>query len=183
MMVAPGDDEARLSQLMLDAIGGNERAYATLLEALARLIRAVARRKLGDRPASDCEDIVQETLLAIHLKRHTWQRGAPLKPWVFAIARHKIVDSYRRRGRRIELDISEFAEILPEPVNETASTAEVGRALDGLPEGQRNVVRAIAVEGQSITEASAALGMKPVAVRVALHRGLGAIAARFGKTS
>ena len=125
---------------------------------------------------------VQETLLAIHLKRHTWQRGAPLKPWVFAIARHKIVDSWRRRGRRIELDITEFAEILPEPVNETASNAEVGRALEGLPEGQRNVVRAIAVEGQSITEASAALGMKPVAVRVALHRGLGAIAARFGKT-
>src|SRR5579871_4297557 len=90
------------SQNMRAAIAGDEGTYRRLLEDIARSVRAMARAafaraRVGD---ADIEDAVQETLLAIHLKRHTWDSRQPLAPWVYAIARHKIVDALRRRGRR-----------------------------------------------------------------------------------
>jgi RNA polymerase sigma-70 factor (ECF subfamily) len=174
------DDETRLAGLLRAAIDGDEAAYAAFLQVVAVRVRIVARRKLGPGSGAEPEDIVQETLLAIHLKRHTWRVDAPVMPWVYAIARYKIVDAYRRRGRRIEVSIDDFAETLPAQTTESASEREIGRALDSLSEGQRNVVAAISVEGRSISETAHALGMKETAVRVALHRGLAAIAARFG---
>ena len=87
--------------MMRAAIAGDEGVYRRLLEEIGRSVRAMARGAfsragVGD---ADVEDAVQETLLAIHLKRQTWDAGQPLAPWVYAIARHKIVDAMRRRGR------------------------------------------------------------------------------------
>jgi RNA polymerase sigma-70 factor (ECF subfamily) len=175
------EDATRLAGQLRAALDGDEAAYADFLRAVAKLVRVVARRKLGSGGGDEPEDIVQETLLAIHLKRHTWREDAPVMPWVYAIARYKIIDAYRRRGRRIEVSIDDFAETLAAQTTEGASEREIGKALDGLSEGQRNVVAAIGVEGRSITETARTLGMKETAVRVALHRGLAAIAARFGR--
>lgn len=176
------DNETRLAGLLRAALGGDEAAYAEFLRLAASVVRPVARRKLGPGGGADPEDIVQETLLAIHLKRHTWRPNAPVLPWVHAIARYKIVDAWRRRGRRVEVDIDDFAETLPAETSESVSEREIGKALDGLAAGQRKVVSAITVEGRSIAETAHALGMKETAVRVALHRGLAAIAARFGRS-
>ncbi len=181
--MAGADDETSLHRLMTEALAGNEAAYARFLEAVTPSIRAIARRKLGSSLSVEPEDIVQETLLAIHLKRHTWRQAEPVRPWVYAIARYKIVDAYRRRGRRIEVDIADFADTLAQPQPEGASGAEVARAVAALAPGQRAVVQSISVEGLSIGEAAARHGMKETAVRVALHRGLAAIAARFGHRS
>lgn len=175
------DNETRLAGLLRAALGGDEAAYAEFLRLAASLVRPVARRKLGSGSGADPEDIVQETLLAIHLKRHTWRPDAPVLPWVYAIARYKIVDAWRRRGRHVEVDIDDFVETLPAHVTEAVSEREIGKAFDGLAAGQRSVVAAITVEGRSIAETAQALGMKETAVRVALHRGLSAIAARFGR--
>src|SRR6516225_8504459 len=95
----PGDPWSRL---MKASIAGDEGAYRRLLEDIGRSVRAMARgafarARVGD---ADIEDAVQETLLAIHLKRHTWDRNQKLGPWVNAIARHKIIDAMRRRGVR-----------------------------------------------------------------------------------
>lgn len=176
------DQETRLAGLLRAALGGDEAAYAEFLRSVASLVRPVARRKLGAGFGTDPEDIVQETLLAIHLKRHTWRHDAPVMPWVFAIARYKIVDVYRRRGGRIEVDIEDFVDTLAAQTSEMASERDIGKALASLSEGQRNVVAAITVQGHSIAETAQALGMKETAVRVALHRGLAAIAARFGRS-
>lgn len=167
-------DEADLARLFRAALSGDEQAYAAFLARVAALVRAVTRRKAGS--GIDTEDVVQETLLAIHLKRHTWRPDAPVRPWIFAIARYKLVDSMRRRGRRVEVDIADYAETLSEPVEDVASPREIERALGELPPGQRRVVAAVGVEGRSIGEAAAAFGMNETAVRVALHRGLAAIA-------
>lgn len=174
------EDDQELAALLRAAIAGDEAAYARFLAQVAGLVRRLVRRKLGGA-ATEIEDIVQETLLAIHNKRHTWRQDAPVTPWVRAIARYKVIDSFRRRGRRIEVDIDDFAEILAAEEQETASAREIERALDGLAPGQRQVVRSISVEGHSISETATALGMKETAVRVAFHRGLSAIAARFGR--
>lgn len=175
-----GSDEALLAGLLRAAIAGDERDYARFLERTAALVRGFARRRIADGGV-DPEDIVQETLLAIHLKRHTWIADAPVLPWVYAIARFKIVDAYRRRGRRIEIDLDDVVETLAQPEPDRVSERDVGRALDGLAPGQRGVVAAITVEGHSIGETARRLGMTETAVRVALHRGLAAIARRFGR--
>jgi len=173
-----GGNEEELAQLMRAAIAGDERAYSEFLRRTASLVRLFAERRIVQR-AIDPEDIVQETLLAIHTKRHTWRDDAPIKPWVYAIARYKLVDAFRHRGRRLEIDIDEIAESFAGPESEILSDREVGRALEALAPGQRSVVAAISVEGRSIGEAARSLGMSEAAVRVALHRGLTAIAKRF----
>jgi RNA polymerase sigma-70 factor (ECF subfamily) len=176
--------DAGWSDLMRAANAGDAEAYHRLLRTIAAALRPLIRRGLAraGRPAADVEDVVQEVLLAVHLKRHTWDSARPVEPWVHAIARYKIVDALRRRTGRFDLSIDEFSETLaadePEPA---ASDREVERHLARLPAGQRTVVQIIAVEGMSIAEAAGRLDMKPGAVRVALHRGLAALARQLGQ--
>ena len=171
-------DEANLARLMRAAILGDEKAYGDFLQEAACLVRGLTRRKIV-HGGIDPEDIVQETLLAIHLKRHTWRQDAPIKPWLFAIAKHKLIDAFRHRGRLAEIEIGEIAETFTGPASETASDREIGRALAGLAPGQRSVVTAISVDGRSIGETAKWLGMSETAVRVTFHRGLAAIMGRF----
>src|SRR3954466_16262161 len=100
---------------MRAALAGDAAAYKRLLGAVAPVLRANARRALAraGQPIDQSEDIVQDILLAVHLKRHTWDVDAPLAPWLFAIARNKLIDALRRRGRRVFVDIEDFAEVLP----------------------------------------------------------------------
>jgi RNA polymerase sigma-70 factor, ECF subfamily len=174
-----GEDE--LARLLRAAIAGDERAYEDFLRRAARLARGLARLKVG-RGDIDPEDIVQETLLAIHLKRHTWREDAAVTPWLFAIVRYKIIDALRRRGRRVEVDIDEISDSFAAPAPETARGWEIDRALEKLAPGQRSVVAAVSVDGRSISDTAKRLGMNEAAVRVALHRGLAAIAKRFGRS-
>jgi RNA polymerase sigma-70 factor (ECF subfamily) len=134
------DDE--WTGLMRSAIAGDSAAYHRLLRAVTPVLRAAARRGLAraGQPVDQSEDIVQDILLAVHLKRHTWDVSAPFAPWLFAIARNKLIDALRRRGRRIFVDIDDFAETLPgEAPAETASASEVAAQLQTLPARQRDV--------------------------------------------
>lgn len=175
-----GRDEAELARLLKAALQGDERAYAEFLRRAATLIRGFARRRVG-QSSIDPEDIVQETLLAIHLKRHTWQSDLPVEPWLFAIARFKLIDAFRKVGRRQEVVLDESFDPPAPEAEQGVSEREIGRALETLAPGQRAVVSAISVEGKSIGEAAKQFGMTEVAVRVSLHRGLVAIARKFGR--
>jgi RNA polymerase sigma-70 factor (ECF subfamily) len=172
-------EDNELTVLMRAALGGSERAYAEFLGRAASLVRGFARKKIV-RGSIDPEDIVQETLLAIHAKRHTWRDDGTVLPWLYAIARHKLVDAFRRAGRHVEIEIDEVKETLTAPESEYVSDREIRNALATLPSGQRTVVAAVTVDGHSIGETARSLGMSETAVRVALHRGLKAIAQRFG---
>ena len=175
-----GGDENELARLMRAATVGDERAYCEFLQRAADLVRRFAWRKLV-QGGIDPEDVVQETLLAIHVKRHTWRDDMPVTPWLYAIARHKLIDAVRRRGRRVEIEVGEIVETLAAPEPEIVSEREIGRALETLAPGQRSVVAAVSVDGRSIRETAKSLGMSETAVRVALHRGLMAIAKRYGR--
>ena len=116
----------------------------------------------------------------MHLKRHTWDAKAPFAPWLFAIARNKLIDSLRRRGRRVFVNIDDFAETLPsEPAAETVPASEVAAQLKSLPTRQREVLQSIAVDSTSIKDTAAKFAMSEGAVRVALHRGLASLTAKL----
>jgi RNA polymerase sigma-70 factor (ECF subfamily) len=167
------------ARMMRAAIAGDEGAYRRLLEEIGRSVRAMARgafsrARVGD---ADIEDVVQETLLAIHLKRHTWDSGQRLAPWVSAIARHKIIDAMRRRGARRVEPIEDFEAVLAAPETEDPhDISDAQRLMEKLQPRQRDIVRSISLEGQSIAATAVRLSMTEVAVRVALHRALKALA-------
>ncbi|MFL6820068.1 MAG: sigma-70 family RNA polymerase sigma factor [Bradyrhizobium sp.] len=174
--------EDEWTDLMRSAISGDSAAYHRLLKAVTPVLRAAARRGLSraGQPADQFEDIVQDVLLAVHLKRHTWDVNAPFAPWLFAIARNKLIDSLRRRGRRVFVDIDDFAETLPsQPVAAAPAAGEVALQLESLPPRQREVLQSIAVESVSIKDTAAKLAMSEGAVRVALHRALASLTAKL----
>lgn len=167
--------EAQWTVWMRAALEGDDVAYRSLLESLALALRTMIRSRLARMACGDLdsEDVVQETLLAIHLKRHTWTRGEALAPWVGAIARNKLVDVLRRRGRRAEMPLDEVIEDLADEATSSGEAPrDVERLLSNLGERQQHIVRSISIEGRSVRETAEALSMSEVAVRVALHRSL-----------
>jgi RNA polymerase sigma-70 factor (ECF subfamily) len=170
---------------MRAAIAGDEAAYRRLLAEISRAIRpqvrgAFSRARLGD---ADVEDVVQETLLAIHVKRQTWDPAQKLGPWVSSIARHKAIDAMRRRGVRRAEPIEDFEAVLaaPEPADPHARS-DVERLMETLNPRARDIVRSISLEEQSIGATATRLGMTEVAVRVALHRALKSLAGAWKAT-
>ena len=164
---------------MRAAIAGDEPAYQKLLASLAPVVRSACRAGFAryGAPANDVEDVVQETLLAIHLKRHTWQQSEPLTPWVLAIARNKLIDHLRRGGRAVKVPIDDVIETLEAETEEQPSDSqEMSVMLDALPDRQQRIVRMITLEGRAIKEVAGEMEMKEGAVRVALHRSLKAMA-------
>jgi len=175
-------DPTDLSALMRLARQGDDEAYRRLLGHVAVWLRVVVRRGLtsAGRGIADSEDVVQEALLAMHLKRDTWDETQPLEPWVRAIARHKLVDHLRRRGFHDHVDIDDHAgSLLPAADPDPAGAVDSQRLLASLPERQRRIVEEISLEGRRAAEVAVRLGMSEVAVRVSLHRALKALAAAY----
>ena len=157
---------------MLRGLDGEAAAHAELLSDLGGYLRAFFGRRLGTG-AGDVEDLVQETLIAIHLKRDTYDPGQPFSPWAYAIARYKLIDHQRAQRRRPTVPIEAvedlFAEQNPE---EGAVRRDLDKLLSGLPDRQRRLVEGVRLQGLSMEEAAQGAGMSPVAVRVSLHRAL-----------
>lgn len=167
---------------MKAANAGDEAAYRRLLPELAAFARGVVRGRSASYGlgSADVEDVVQETLLAIHLKRGTWDETQPVAPWVAAIARNKLIDALRRRGRRITAPIEDYLDVLPaEEPDDSVSNAEAERLVSVLKGRQHEVVTSISLDGASIRETAVKLGMTEGAVRVALHRGLAALSTAY----
>lgn len=178
-----GAEEEEWAVLMRAAMAGDEAAYRAFLKAITPSIRATARRNLArfGLANADGEDVVQDTLLAIHLKRQTWDKDRPIGPWISAIARNKFIDLMRRRGRAIQVPIDDVAPSLA--AEETATAAldgyDVNRMLENLSEKQRSVVRSLAIEGASVRQTAERLNMTESAIRVTLHRAVKALAAIY----
>jgi RNA polymerase sigma-70 factor (ECF subfamily) len=116
------------------------------------------------------------------LKQHTWDETRPITPWVAAIARYKLIDALRRSGAGLHLPIEDFADLLPAEEARVNAGPDIAHSLDPLPARQREVLQSIALDGASVAEAAARLGISEGAVRVALHRGLAALAKRSEKS-
>lgn len=175
--------DSEWSQLMRAAMSGDQGAYQRFLTEASRALRAMVRRGLGSTEISgaDAEDVVQEVILAIHMKRHTWDQTKPIGPWIVAITRNKMIDEIRRRGRRTEVPIDGMLDILEAPPgqDDASNTYDVGRILAALSGKARDIVKSIAIDGYSTREVAERLGMSEVAVRVQLHRSLKALSETY----
>jgi RNA polymerase sigma-70 factor (ECF subfamily) len=170
--------EDELKALMAGGLDGDARAHAALLRALAPLLRAFFRRRLDGREA-DVEDLVQETLIAVHVRRATYDRDRPFAPWFFAIARYRLIDHLRRR--RASTPIEDLENILVSEGFEDAVSArmDLDRLLAGLSPKQARAIRDTHIEGLSVAEAAAQSGLGVSDVKVSVHRGLKALTARL----
>lgn len=163
--------------LMRAANRGDAAAYARLLGEIAPVLRGVVRARGAALGPEACEDVLQEVLLAIHLKRQSWREDAPLRPWLYAIARHKVVDAFRARGQRADLSIEDFAEVLPATDGpDPLAARDIETVLGRLEPRAAEIVRGFGIRGESAAETAARLDMTERAVRVALHRALKTIA-------
>lgn len=170
------------SAWMAAALEGDEPAYRRFLEAVTPHLRMLAKRRLAVFGAGnqDLEDVVQEALLAIHLKRGTWDPRRPIGPWISVIARNKLVDTLRRRGHRVSIPIEDVVDLVPdERQAEPTDEHDIARMLGNLKPVQRDIVQAISLDGTSVRDTAARLSMTEGAVRVALHRALKSLAAIY----
>lgn len=173
--------EERLRGQFVAALAGDAASYRQFLAALGAHLRAFLRRRMAQWP-DDVEDLVQETLLAIHHARHTYRPSQPLTAWVHTIARYKLIDHLRARSRHEALNdpLDEEMEIFARSDTDAADARrDLEQMLRVLPERQRRALVMVKLAGASVAETARETGMSEAAVKVGVHRGLKALAARF----
>lgn len=167
---------------MRAAMSGDAQAYHRFLSAVTPYLRAMAKRRCDQfgAPASEAEDVVQEVLIAVHLKRGSWDPIRPIGPWLSTIVRNKLIDSLRRRGRHVNVPIEDvIATLEAEERTDNLDRLDVDHMMEKLKSPQRDIVRSISIEGTSVRETAERLKMSEGAVRVALHRALKSLAALY----
>jgi RNA polymerase sigma-70 factor (ECF subfamily) len=153
---------------MLAGLAGDAAAYRRLLAALTGHLRAYFARRVGPTTA---EDLVQESLIAMHSRRATYDPGQPFTAWVYGIARYKLIDEFRREKRKASVPLDEAPELFAADETEAAiAKRDVEKLLARLPQAKRRLVRATRLDGQSVAETAADSGLSETAVKVAVHR-------------
>lgn len=163
--------EAEIETLMRRGLAGDRRAYARCLEAMVPVMRAMARRDLPEHLGHLSEDVVQEALLSIHLKRGSWDASRPLMAWVRVIVKHKAIDLWRAAPKARFEPIEDHAG-LDAPAVDPLAGMHLEQALARLSERDAALVREHAINGADADAMSRAFDLSPVALRVALHRAL-----------
>jgi RNA polymerase sigma-70 factor, ECF subfamily len=165
-------DEARLKALLLQGLAGDEAAHRAFLTEAAGLLRAYFRNRLRGAP-EDAEDLVQETLVALHTRRDTYDPNYPLTAWMYAIARYRLIDFLRRSKHRATAPIDGIdpGEVDPH-YDASDARRDVAVLLEKLPEKQRTAIRMVKLEEKSVREAAQATGLTESDIKISIHRGL-----------
>lgn len=168
---------------MCEGLAGDAASYRALLTEIGRPLRRYFLRRLGRDRAADTEDLVQETLMAVHTRRETYDTAMPFTPWLHAIARYKLIDHLRRSYRDRTVPIDEGTDLLADEGDAIDSRLDAETVLAALPAKQRSMVRAVKLEGHSIADVATRTGLSPSAVKVTIHRSLRALGIRFAGSS
>ena len=168
------EQERQAAALMRLAQTGDQVAYASLLVLLTSIARQFARERLGG--VAWIDDVVQETLLALHGARHTWDPRRPFAPWFYAIASSRLIDVLRRERRVTSREIA--GDELPEGSRpdggarrEEIDAEAIQAAVRSLPARQRDVIEGLKFKDESVREVAGRLKMSESAVKVTAHRG------------
>lgn len=151
-----------------------------LLLHLAKRLRNFHRRRLNADEA-EVEDLVQETLLAIHTRRATYDPSQPFTAWAYALARYKLIDHLRRQRLRTTQPIDDCEELFSESdASGQEAARDLATLLAQLPSAQREAIRLTHIEGYSVAEAAERSGQSIASVKVGTHRGLKKLKAMLG---
>jgi RNA polymerase sigma-70 factor, ECF subfamily len=169
--------EAELKGLMVAGLAGDKAAYRVLLTALGDVLRRYYARRVA---RDEAEDLVQEALIAIHTRRATYDADQPFTPWLYAVARYKLLDHLRRKRVRAAISLEDAGELFAEDESEAAlARRDLAALLAALPEATRTLIRQVKIEGLTTEEAAVRSGRSEVAVRVGIHRGLKALSEKL----
>ncbi len=179
-------NESELKALMVASLKGDAASHRALLNRLSGHLRAYYKGKLArlGRGAAEAEDLMQEALMSIHTRRHTYDPAEPLTPWVHAIARYKLIDHLRQTKAsfaNVPVEEADDAVIAQDDHVGTESAHDLNRLLSELPEKMRMAIESVKIDGLSVAEAAARCGMSESAVKVNVHRGLKALAAAIAR--
>jgi RNA polymerase sigma-70 factor (ECF subfamily) len=174
-------NEAELRALMKAGLSGDAAAYRAVLSQLSAILRAYYKGRLAriGRSATEAEDLMQEALMAIHSRRHTYDPAEALTPWVYAIGRYKLIDHLRRtRASMADLPIEDAEEVMAQDDRiGPESASDLTKLLRQLPDKMRRAIQCVKLDGLSVAEAANRCGMSESAVKVNVHRGLKALVA------
>lgn len=152
---------------------GDESCYTQLLREIGTWLTRYYHRRMH---ASQVQDLVQETLMSIHTKRHTYDPAQPFGPWLAAVARHRWIDHLRKQSRAVEVEL--FDTIAANDRTDEGSYArDLEVMMQEIPEQHAHVIRLVKIEGHSIAEVSRATGHSEASVKVMIHRGIKRMAA------
>lgn len=161
------------SEWMRAAQNGDESSYAKLLREVGAWLTRYYSRRIH---TSQVADLVQETLMSIHAKRHTYYPAQPFGPWLAAVARHRWIDHLRKHSRVVEVELFDvFA--ATDAADEGSYARDLEVMMREIPEPQAHVIRLVKIEGHSIAEASRATGHSEASIKVMIHRGIKRMAA------
>ena len=168
----PSLAESTSEQLMERYVDGEADAFEFLYRRVSANLMGYLLRLTRNRERA--EDLLQITFSKIHRARGSYLRGAPVLPWILAIARRSFLDERRSAHVRTE-DLSPDGS-LPEQQNEapplpTELSDALGVALDRLPETYREAIVLTKITGLSVAEAASVLGATETAVKLRVHRG------------
>jgi RNA polymerase sigma-70 factor (ECF subfamily) len=179
--------ESELRPLMIAGLDGDVFAHRTLLERLSAQLRGYFKGQLHrfGRGPVEAEDLVQEVLIAVHTRRHTYDRSQPFTPWMYAIARYKFLDYVRHtKGAITDLAIEDVQEMAAHDDNSRVeSSLDLDRLLADISPKARQAIQYVKLDGLSVSEAATRSGMSESAVKVSVHRGLKALARLISKES
>lgn len=165
--------EAELKALMLRGLAGDAGAHRAFLAAVSGNLRAFFRSRLRAAP-EDAEDLLQETLIAIHTRRDSYDSSYPVTAWIYAIARYRLIDHWRRRQRRGEhIPVEDAHELFTASEDEAVDAKrDVNRLLALLPKKQQDSIRLVKLEGLSVKDAAARTGLTESDIKISTHRGM-----------
>ena len=163
---------------MAAAQEGHGGAYRRLLGEMSEWLTRYFQRRL---PPGDVDDAVQETLLAVHRRRHTYDPQYPLGPWLAAIAKNKWVDQLRSMARRPVDELTDEIAVGDHEASAVSSSV-LASLLEELRPAQAQAILLVKVQGYSIEDASARIGLSSSAVKMNIHRGLARLTAIIEKT-
>lgn len=177
-------EEPELRALMLAGLDGDAAAHRTLLSRLSVHLRAYFKRRLAriGRGPTDAEDLLQETLIALHTRRQTYERSQLVTPWVYAIAHYRLVDYLRRTKASIEdVPVEDAPELFADDdATAVDSRLDLNKLMARLAPKTRRAIEMVKLDGLSVQEAAARSGMSESAVKVSVHRGLRALSLLVG---
>jgi RNA polymerase sigma-70 factor (ECF subfamily) len=172
------ESEQQLRAWMTQGLGGDVAAHAALLRALVPLLRTYFSRRMREADA-DVEDLVQETLIAVHERRATYDRERPFTAWLYAVARYRLIDHFRRRRTSVPLGDLEDSLGVDSFEEATAARMDVEVLLSSLPPKQARAIRETHLEGLTSAEAAQGAGLGESDVKISVHRGLKSLVARI----